>query len=133
MLTFFCRQAYAFRGMFCSNVCFLFVSEKKGMSVTVLLLGVRCRGRSCSSISTSSHRDCLRTSRIRWQTGRGIGLSITIDKLRVFINKTLSIVSTDQYELINRLCLSKMLIVGDGTYQQLVDHSVSSFATVTIW
>ncbi len=36
----------------------------------------------------------------------GMGLSITIDKLRVFINKTLSILSVYQKELINRRCLS---------------------------
>jgi hypothetical protein len=40
----------------------------------------------------------------------GNGLSITIDKFRVFVNKTLSILSAYQYELINR-----------GAYQQLVD------------
>ena len=36
----------------------------------------------------------------------GIGLSITIDKLRVFINKALSILSAYQQEFINRRCLS---------------------------
>jgi len=36
----------------------------------------------------------------------GIGLSITIDKLQVFIKKTLSILMAYQLELINRRCLS---------------------------
>ena len=35
----------------------------------------------------------------------GKDLSITIDKLRVFINKTLSRLSAYQQELINRRCL----------------------------
>jgi hypothetical protein len=36
----------------------------------------------------------------------GMGLPITIDKLRVFINKTLSILSVYQLDLNNRPCLS---------------------------
>jgi len=39
----------------------------------------------------------------------GIGLSITIDKIQVFINKTLSILSAYQQECINRRCSTSYL------------------------
>jgi hypothetical protein len=48
----------------------------------------------------------LRDDRIGHAIDSGIDLSIKIDKLRVFINKTLSILSAYQQELINRRCLS---------------------------
>ncbi len=63
--------------------------------------------------SLSSHRHIglkkkmtFRDSELGNTIDSGMGLSITIDKFRVFINKTLSILSTYQEDLINRRCLS---------------------------